>query len=795
MYNRSAILTLLIVTLSIVSIHSSFAQSNPKDVNTSKRKVGLVLSGGGAKGLAHIGLLKLIDSLGIKIDYITGTSMGGVLGGLYAMGYSANQLDSIASAINWKRILSNKSPLNEVNIIEKDEYSQYVINLPVNGAKPGLPNALVEGQFLSETLNTLTFPVRNINDFAKLPIPVKVATTDIVTGERVLQTKHSLPLALRATMSIPGAFAMTYINGHPFVDGGLARNFPVEEVREMGADIVIGGYTGFRLYVQKEIEQPLKMMVQTQAFGSVEDSKKQMKKTDILINFNEALVNFGPSDFAQHNAIIAAGKKQALQSLPQLLNLAKTQQRAKKLQPFSSHNLRPTNKYYFLAEEGDTINNQKDILFLKKLLNLQQGIYYAAPEVNKAINNLYGTQFYNKVYYTFNNQDDSLTMNIHLREAPKTTFRASVHYDTDQSAGVVLNYTFRNFLFKRSRLLATVDAAERFKFRLNYYHFFPKTNNIWIKAHFDYQNLKSNDFILNLSSASSTNVPDYFNRISTAFIGPGFALNKNMMVETGLLFESENIFRKKNIISRVIGIPDANTLYKHHNFAAVFRLSQNNLNAPYYASKGNRLTVEAKYSFSHHLKLADPIFTDSAEMSLYDYFNPESDLYNNGNPGNITRLLITNDYIQPLSKKISLIFKGFAGINYSNKHGISESNYLYFNDKFAIGGIEDKLTSANPNFIGLNRQELPYNAITSLGLALQYNLFTNFYLIPQANYGWENRSFNVLENIFKQDPLVGYGMRVGYMSVIGPIDFSISKSDLGGLSLPWRAYFSFGYKF
>lgn len=93
-----------------------------------------------------------------------------------------------------------------------------------------------------------------------------------------------------------------------------------------------------------------------------------------------------------------------------------------------------------------------------------------------------------------------------------------------------------------------------------------------------------NDFILSLSSPSSTNVPDYFNRISTAFIGPGFALNKNMMVETGVLFESENIFRKKNIISRVIGIPDANTLYKHHNFAAVFRLSQNSLNAPYYAS-------------------------------------------------------------------------------------------------------------------------------------------------------------------------------------------------------------------
>jgi len=156
-------------------------------------------------------------------------------------------------------------------------------------------------------------------------------------------------------------------------------------------------------------------------------------------------------------------------------------------------------------------------------------------------------------------------------------------------------------------------------------------------------------------------------------------------------------------------------------------------------------------------------------------------------PGCLLRMIIYNRY----QKKYRLFLKVLP----TSIIAISESNYLYFNNKFTIGGIEDKLTPSNPNFIGLNRQELPYNAITSLGLALQYNLFANFYLIPQANYGWENRNFNILKNIFDQDPLIGYGMRVEYMSVIGHIDFSISKSDLGGLSLPWRAYFSFGYKF
>lgn len=210
---------------------------------TKDTKFGLALSGGGAKGFAHIGILKMIDSLGIKVDYITGTSMGGILGGLYAMGYNADQLKHTIYKMDWNRILSNKIPYNKVNISEKDEYDKYILEFPVVKGFPTLPSSYIEGQYMGEVLNTLTFNAKHINDFSKLRIPVQLTSSDIENGGLVMQKEGSLPLAIRSTLAIPAAFAPVYIDGKLLVDGGLDRNYPANEVREMGAGFVIGGYT------------------------------------------------------------------------------------------------------------------------------------------------------------------------------------------------------------------------------------------------------------------------------------------------------------------------------------------------------------------------------------------------------------------------------------------------------------------------------------------------------------------------------------------------------------------------
>ena len=135
----------------------------------------------------------MIDSLGIKIDYITGTSMGGILGGLYAMGYNADQLKETVYKVHWHRILSNKIPYNKINISEKDEYDKYILEFPVVKGFPTLPSSYIEGQYMGEVLNTLTFNAKHINDFSKLRIPVELTSSDIENGGLVMQKKDHCP--------------------------------------------------------------------------------------------------------------------------------------------------------------------------------------------------------------------------------------------------------------------------------------------------------------------------------------------------------------------------------------------------------------------------------------------------------------------------------------------------------------------------------------------------------------------------------------------------------------------------
>src|SRR5580704_10702954 len=207
---------------------------------SSRPKIGLVLSGGGAKGLAHIGILKAIDSAGLKIDYITGTSMGSIIGGLYAIGYSADSIEKIASRIDWDLILSNQSRMRSMIMDEKDEYGKYDIELPWVNHWFRFSTGVIEGQELWLKFSELFRPVYNIKDFSKFSIPFRCVATDVSTGDAVVLDTGEIVSALRASMAIPSIFTAVEYGGHKLVDGGVVRNFPVKDVREMGAQIVIG---------------------------------------------------------------------------------------------------------------------------------------------------------------------------------------------------------------------------------------------------------------------------------------------------------------------------------------------------------------------------------------------------------------------------------------------------------------------------------------------------------------------------------------------------------------------------
>jgi len=182
-------------------------------------KIGLVLSGGGARGFAHIGTLKLLDSLKIPIDYIAGTSMGGIIGALYAVGYSGKEIEKIVRSTNWKEIFSDSPARNKQPFVKKATSGRYLVSLPVKGILPSIPSGLIKGQKVFQILSKLIYAYQNVSDFNKLPIPFNCVATDIVSGKEVILNHGSLALAIRATMSIPTIFTPVEWGDSLLVDG------------------------------------------------------------------------------------------------------------------------------------------------------------------------------------------------------------------------------------------------------------------------------------------------------------------------------------------------------------------------------------------------------------------------------------------------------------------------------------------------------------------------------------------------------------------------------------------------
>ncbi len=212
----------------LVTYQASFSQDTIK-----KPKIGLVLSGGGAKGFAHVGVLKVIEQAGIKIDFIGGTSMGAVVGGLYASGYNASQLDSIVKVTNFDNLLIDYVPRSSKSFYEKRNDELYAVILPFNKLKIGAPQSLSKGMFNYNLFNRLTLHARHVRDFNQLQIPFLCMATDIEIGKQVVLDKGVLAQALFASSALPSVFSPVILDGRLLVDGGVLNNYPIDEIRKL----------------------------------------------------------------------------------------------------------------------------------------------------------------------------------------------------------------------------------------------------------------------------------------------------------------------------------------------------------------------------------------------------------------------------------------------------------------------------------------------------------------------------------------------------------------------------------
>jgi len=277
----------------------------------AKPKVGLVLSGGAARGLAHVGVLKALEEQGIHIDAIAGTSMGAVIGGLYASGYKIDELEKLALSIDWQEALSDAPEREDVPFRRKQDDRDFLVKQKLSfrdDGSLGLPLGVIQGQNLALLLESLLAHSSDIRDFDKLPIPFRAVATDIVNGEKVVFRKGHLPQVIRASMSIPAVFAPVEINGQLLVDGGMVDNIPVDVAREMGVDIVIVVDIGTPLRGRKQLNTVFDILNQSITLMTRSNSEVQLaslNSDDILIQ--PALASYGATDFGRSLDIINAG--------------------------------------------------------------------------------------------------------------------------------------------------------------------------------------------------------------------------------------------------------------------------------------------------------------------------------------------------------------------------------------------------------------------------------------------------------------------------------------------------------
>jgi NTE family protein len=287
----------------------------------TRPRICLVLSGGGARGMAHIGVLKVLEDLKIPVDCIAGTSMGAIVGGLYASGMTAQQIDATMRSLDWQEAFRDAPPRRDLAFRRKQDDRNFLVRLPLGlqHRKILLPKGFIQGQKLQETLRQLTLPFSNSTDFDLLPTPFRAVATDLETGNAVVMDKGDLAIAMRASMSAPGVFAPVELNGRLLVDGGLAENLPVNVARAMHADILIVSDVSFPLQPRAALDSPLSISNQMLAILVRKDSDRQrasLSPQDILIEPN--LGSAPATDFASPSAVVARGEDGARAAIAKL---------------------------------------------------------------------------------------------------------------------------------------------------------------------------------------------------------------------------------------------------------------------------------------------------------------------------------------------------------------------------------------------------------------------------------------------------------------------------------------------
>lgn len=702
-------ISFLTVFISVLIFQSALGQEvRPPD----SLKIGLALGGGGAKGFAHLGVLKVIDSLGVPINYIAGTSMGAVVGGFYAAGYSAEQIDSIAQSMDWSSIFNDRPERKMLSYAERWETGRFQIPLEINRFKFLPPSGLIAGQKVSLLLSRQLLPSCEITDFDSLTIPFRCVAADLITGEEVVLGNGSLAKAIRASMSVPSVFTPVAWGDSLLVDGGVVNNLPVDIVKKMGANFVIAVNVSTLERSRKELKDAISILRQSLSILSNLKEKENLNQADIALN--PELKDFSLTDFKNKKILkmIQIGERTARKNLESLKRMVPNR-------PAKPHRIKNT------QFPGGTIfgvhisgNRTLPFSFIYQLLGMKPGAILDINLLEKRIDYLYGLGYFETITYQVKHRPgNKFDLYIRVKEKKLNLARLGMRYVDDKKIIGAVNLKLGDFPLPgfRHEISFLFSGENLFEWEISY----PRR---WFGGQiFPYLNNFYRDIQVDIFSEREK-VARYHKRSSGTALGFGLILNRWGILKADYILERLDVAPS---IASSGGIVWPEWNHNLHLARVYSEIDQ--LDNPFLPKLGYKLQTQYEHTVG---------FIHQA-----DHFQ---------------RFYLKSQFYFPTLPRLTTGLQFFLGL----------STHAPLYGHFFLGGAE--------TFVGMNYDEFAGPNVGIYRLDNYFRLNDTFSLMGIFNAGniWQNYQ----EIDFSKNYFSGYGLGIYCDTIVGPVRYVFGKS-------------------
>ncbi|WP_139958966.1 patatin-like phospholipase family protein [Flavicella sediminum] len=681
-------------------------------------KVGLVLSGGGAKGFAHIGVLKVLEKSGVKIDYIGGTSMGAVVGALYASGYSPENIDSIIRAIDFPTFLQDKFARSQTSFFEKQYGEKTLLTFPVRNKKVQLPKAIAAGQSVYNGLSLLLEHVNHIQDFKKLPIPFFCIGTNIETGKKKVFEKGYLPAVVRASASLPTLLDPMMIDGKAYIDGGISDNFPVDEMQKKGASIIIGVNVQGKLEKYKDVSTVIDVLNQIVNYQMYGNDAEKIKK--LTIHISPKIHDFSVTSFDNIAKIIDLGEQSAIDHQKEFEAIAKLQQ-INEVAAFHRKVIR-AKKYKVSQFSMNNLNHYSRAYILGKL-KLKMGDSLSYNELNTKIGDLASSKDFNLINYNFKKKKDgSYLLKFNMEENNVAShIRLGLNYDPIYKSGFLMNFTSKHLLQKNDILSADIVIGDNIRTNFNYF----VDNGFYTSYGVNSSFTKFNIAVPDITNVVTHIDKNYIDFTTLAYLQTTY--NKKFAVGIGLEHKFLELY--------------TNTL----SMETTFFEKSNYLNSLGYIKLD---TYDKKY-FPKNGFLVDGEFK---------WFMNSSDYWDNFTQFSQATLKLAA--VKTMFHKLTAHITVDGGVTLGSN---TTDQFLY-----SLGGYGNNMINNHVGFYGYEFETLVNHSYLKGELELRYEIAKDHTIALAGNYARTDLDIYNGGKVF-QDIKSGYALMYGYNSILGPI--------------------------